>query len=100
MQNDSSTLHTCRLYSSPTPHTKKPKIYRKKFGFGTPRIGLGSIFLWGGSSQIGGVTFHLQIYDIKTDTKPDTKPDSEVVTIDSNILILSSVDEKYKYLLS
>ena len=73
MQNDSSTLHTCRLYSSPTPHTKKPKIYRKKFGFGTPRIGLGSIFLWGGSSQIGGVTFHLQIYDIKTDTKPDTR---------------------------
>lgn len=32
---------------------------------------MGSVFLWGWCSQIGGVTFHLQIYDIKTDTKTD-----------------------------
>lgn len=71
MQIGCATLYICRLYSRHTPLTKKPKTYRKKFGFGTPRIDLGSVLLWGGSSQIGGVTLPLQIYDTKTDTKTD-----------------------------
>lgn len=75
MQIGCATLYICRTCDGHTPHTKKPKTYRKKFGFGTPRIGMESVLLWGGSSQIGGVTLHLQICDIKTDTgtlKTDT----------------------------
>jgi hypothetical protein len=59
-----------------------------------------SLFISLTDAEITLTNSELDTFDTNPNTKPDTKPDSEVVTIDSNILILSSVDEKYKYLLS
>jgi len=59
-----------------------------------------SLFISLTDAEITLTNSELDTFDSKPESKPDTNPDSKVVTIDSNILILSSVDEKYKYLLS